>query len=192
MVSDVPPDVPETPIRRLIREVKEANGNWSYRTIARNAGLDPDGKPAIHHNTVRKIATEPLDGAPTNKTIAALAAGLRVPIGAVHVAVAQTLGWFDEVPGQRGYSLAYALAARVDGLKDADERGLILGVLERLVSAAEAKAAASDEPLDEILRRQGEKAARLVKLLGQASPDDLDDALRIFDRPRDGATTERD
>lgn len=138
-VAEDPPETPlETPLQRLILETCQTYG-WSYRAVAERAGLREDGRPALHHNTVQRLATQRQQRSPSPRIVEALARGLNVPTAVVVAAVAESLGYREAAPGGREFSLAHALAERVDALDDDEERALILKVMERLASAAEAK-----------------------------------------------------
>jgi transcriptional regulator with XRE-family HTH domain len=183
-----------TPIQALISQVQKATG-WSFRDISANAGDRPTGGPRLPVSTVQKIARNPLQRSPNLKTVEALAAGLRVPVGVVTAAIGETLGFREAAPGGRGFSLAHALAERIDTLVDDAERGHILGTVERLVTAAEAKATSRDLEqqtvnVEESAAEFGETAARLLDLVEESTDPEIAGMLDALRKLRDLAERE--
>lgn len=186
MIDDAPL---MTPIQALISQVRQTM-RWSFGDISRNAGDHPvEGTPRLPVSTIQRLATYPISRSPNLKTVQALAAGLRVPVTAVQAAIGETLGFREAAPGGRGFSLAHALAERIDALTDDEERGLILAATDRLIAAAEAKESEMKRvEIDKPSRSRGDAAARLVELIDEATDEEAEEFLDALKRrPRRGA-----
>ncbi len=134
-------------LQRLIADAKARAGKMSYQRMAERAGTRPDGTPWIIGTQIQKYATAPLRRPPQAAAIVGLARALGLTESIVRAAVGEAQGYRDPLPGEaRGYTVAYALAERIDAVDDPVARDRLLWAVERLVSSVEGEFVPVPEP----------------------------------------------